>query len=259
MTMRMLFLGVALAGGLALGAGSPASAGTTIISGFNTGASTAQNVDFVNTGGGNASFYTISSASSDTPGATATRFSFFNDPTLPDYLDLPSLFTLNATVTSTPAGFDGATYTQVGVSGNMSFVYNGPNQVLDGFNLISGVTPLFSVSFTNAWIQGDGGVGGLMLTVANGGAASFVSPIYDLSGYVPSTDEFTLHLGNVAPNFSIGPGGGLASFKAHIAGEFQAATVVPEPGTWALMILGMFGAGGVLRSRRRRLDLANAA
>jgi hypothetical protein len=28
---------------------------------------------------------------------------------------------------------------------------------------------------------------------------------------------------------------------------------VPEPATWAMMLLGVFGIGGVLRVRRRRL------
>lgn len=229
---------------------APASASTTIIAGFDTGASTAQNFDFVNTGGGNANIYSISSAASNTPGAAAVRFSFFNNPSTVDFLDLPALFSFNATVTNTPASFDGATYTQTGVTGNMSFVYNGASQVLDGFNLVQGVTTLFSVNFTNAWIQGDGGVGGLAITVGNGGHATFNSSIYDLSNYQPGKNEYTLHLGNVDPHFGIsGAGEALDSFKTHAAGEFQ-TDAVPEPATWGLMILGFGGAGAMLRRRR---------
>jgi hypothetical protein len=103
--------------------------------------------------------------------------------------------------------------------------------------------------------------------VANGGNANFVSSIYDLSDTIPGTDEFTLHLGNFAPNFgssdpSTGCSAGscthvgttsLNSFTAHAGGDFQfAAATVPEPATWGLMLVGFGGIGGLLRSSRRR-------
>lgn len=236
---------------------APASATTNIIAGYDTGASTAANFDFVNTGAKSANVYTISSAASNVPGAAAVRFSFFNNPATVDFLDLPALFTLNGSVTNTAATFDGATYTQTGINGSMNFVYNGANQVLDGFNLVHGVTNLFSVNFTDAWIQGNGGVGGIDITVANGGHATFTSSIFDLSNYEQATNEYTLHLGTVNPNFDkvFTSGQALASFKAHSAGEYQSA-MVPEPATWGLMILGFAGAGAMLRSQRRKLVAA---
>ena len=51
--------------------------------------------------------------------------------------------------------------------------------------------------------------------------------------------------------FNAGAGQALDSFNANGGGNFDAITgVVPEPGTWALMILGFGGAGAMLRRRR---------
>ena len=49
--------------------------------------------------------------------------------------------------------------------------------------------------------------------------------------------------------------GAEARYLADMQGAFEVqgdATAVPEPATWALMIIGFGGAGAMLRSRRRR-------
>jgi hypothetical protein len=49
-----------------------------------------------------------------------------------------------------------------------------------------------------------------------------------------------------------------ATYTGQITFAPQVAAVVPEPGTWALMILGFGGAGAILRTRRPRGTTAPA-
>ncbi|MGZ6018130.1 MAG: PEPxxWA-CTERM sorting domain-containing protein [Phenylobacterium sp.] len=244
--------------------GSSAQA-AVIFASFDTGTSNANNIDWVSTGTGG-SIFSTSSATSNTLGAAAVKFTFLGDPSLADFDHLNAALTLSGSVTNTPAMFDGATYTQTAINnGSFSFLYTGPSETLDGKTLVKNSTVLFSGTFSGAWIQGAGGVGGLDVTIANGGNAVFSSSIYDLSNAVPGSDEFTFHLGTVTPNFaSTNPStsctGGvcanpgttsLNSFRAHAGGDFQDLQLtVPEPATWALMIMGFGGAGVMLRRRR---------
>jgi hypothetical protein len=245
-------------------AAAPAQAAVILFASFDTGTSNASNIDWVRSGAGG-HLFTTSTGTGNALGAAAVKFTFLGDPALPDFDSLKAQLTLSASVTNTPAQFDGSTYTQTGLdNGTFKFVYSGVTQTLDGVHLVQNSTVLMSGTFNDAWIQGIGGVGGLDVSIANGGAANFVSSIYDLSGTVPGSDEFSLHLGNVAPHFgSTNPSTncGLAgcahvgttalnSFRAHAGGDFQFAAV-PEPSSWALMILGFGGAGVLLRRRRQ--------
>ena len=237
---------------------APSQATTVIFAGFDTGNSNAPNLKFANKGASDpdsALVYTTATPNGG-PGAANVRFSFFDDPALGDFFDLAAKFTLTGSVTDTPAGFDGATYTQTGVNGSFQFVYSGPTQVLDGVSLVKNSTVLFGGTFTNAWFQGFGGVGGLALTHTNGGTANFFSDIYPVSQFAADTEAFTFHLGVVSPVFArANPGSALRSFRAHMAGEFQ-ADIVPEPAAWGLMILGFGCAGTILRTRRRAFAIA---
>lgn len=252
---------------------APADAAVLLFASFNTGTSNTANIDWVRGTGANAAnghLFTTSTATGTTLGAAAVKFTFLGDPALPDFDNLKANFTLNATVSHTPAQFDGSTYTQTGLdNGTFSFVYAGPTETLDSIHLVKNVTVLLSGTFNDAWMQGAGGVGGLDVTVGNGGSAHFVSSIYDLSQSKPGSDEFALHLSNVTPHFSaVNPSTGcvnticshigttaLNSFRAHDGGDFQFNSV-PEPSTWALMIVGFGGAGAMLRQRRRTAALA---
>ena len=252
-----------------LGAASAASAAVTIIADFHKNTSTANNFDYVVTGPDSAHIFTTSTATATTPGGAKVKFSFDNDPALPDFTDLVSTFNFDATVTNTPAFAGSGTVTQNGINGTFSFVYGGPSQSLDGFNLVKDVTTLFSGTFSNAWIQGQGGVGGIDVTIANNGSATFSSSIYDLSKFVPHTDEYTLSLGtasltSVDPSTGCDKLGhncshvgttGLKAFRSFATGDFQAAAV-PEPATWGLMLVGFGGMGAMLRNRRRMAAVA---
>lgn len=248
-------LGAALA--LTLGA-TTAQAATIMFSDFDTGQSTTKNLRFVRGAGANidsATIYTTSTATATTPGAAAVRFSFLDEPSLSGFSDLAASFTLNGSVTHSAALYDNVTYTQKNINGTFKFVYAGPTTVINGYNLVQNQSVLFSGTFNNAWIQGSGGVGGMDVTVSNGGSATFASNYYDVGRFEPGTDEFTFKLGTItAPLGRANANAALNSFRAHVTGSFQAG--VPEPATWALMITGFFGAGAALRSNRRRKALA---
>jgi hypothetical protein len=241
------------ASALALGLSAlaaPSMASSVIFADYDTGASNARNFIFTSTGD-DATFSTTATASGGA-GAANVFFSYLGDPSLSGFFDLPAQLDLHGTVTDTAASFNGVNYTQTGLNGEFSFVFNGADgTVVNGHtlhNTIGNRTVLFSGNFSNAFVSGSTGVGGIEVTVGNGGHANYFSDFYDLSKF---TDfEYTFHLGAVNPAFGATPGNTLNSFRAHVAGEFQG--VVPEPATWALMILGFGGAGAMLRSQRRR-------
>ncbi|MGZ3377441.1 MAG: hypothetical protein ACXU8S_12660, partial [Phenylobacterium sp.] len=208
---------------------TPADAAVVLFASFNTGTSNTSNIDWVKNGSGG-KLFTTSTGTANSVGAAAVKFTFLGDPALPDFDALKANFTLQGTVTNTPAMFDGSTYTQTGIdNGSFSFVYAGPTETLDNIHLVKNVTVLMSGTFNDAWLQGAGGVGGLDVTIGNGGSAHFTSSIYDLANTKPGSDEFTLHLGNVAPKFgAVNPSTGctnsvcthvgttaLNSFRAH--------------------------------------------
>jgi hypothetical protein len=249
--LNKALLGAAAA--LALSA-STAQAATIMFSDFDTGSSTTKNLRFVRGSGVNAdsaSIYTTSTATATTAGAAAVLFSFLDEPALSGFSDLAANFTLTGSVTHTPATLSGGTYTQTGINGQFKFVYAGPTTTINGYNLVQNSSVLFSGTFTNAWIQGNGGVGGMDVTVANGGSATFASDYYNVAQFEPGTDEFTFKLATItAPLGRANATSALNSFRAHVTGSFQAG--VPEPATWAMMIMGFFGSGAMVRASRRR-------
>lgn len=146
---------------------------------------------------------------------------------------------LNLTAVSTDALVVGPPFTQTGLNGTFEFRSTDLSTVL------------LRGTFTNYWIQGFvGGRSGSLDSVA--GSADFYSEVAALGGI--DDDNFAFSFSNVTAPFSI-TNGKLNSFTANnVVGTFGGA--VPEPGTWALMILGFGGAGFMLRSRRREISAA---
>jgi hypothetical protein len=195
-----------------------------------------------------------------TPGSIAIRFNFQLDQ-LADFNNLNAVLTVNAREVGNVASFTGApdnVVTQTGIDGNtestgFSIIYTGPNTTLNGYEVNTGAN-LLSAKFTNIWIQG--------VRVANAGAASDSDPT---PGTITFTSDFlnfgttvqrglSWDLTSIAPVLGFQAGKALPSFSASIAGSFSAEGI-PEPMTWALMIMG-FGAAGAMLRRRRALALA---
>jgi len=92
----------------------------------------------------------------------------------------------------------------------------------------------------------------------NGGSASMIStdpssPISYSSSLLdlPTFDlkNFSLSFTGITPAFSVDANGYGTAFNANIAGSF-AGSVVPEPGVWAMLVLG-FGLTGAMMRRRQ--------
>jgi hypothetical protein len=181
------------------------------------------------------------------------NFFTFLLPSLSGLGFLPADFSLTATSTAGPAtqAPGPGTWTQTGLSGSFSYLYAGSNVTIGSISLTTGENLLSGV-FTNAWIQGAGASGSTNLSIGNGGSACFTSALFATACGPTDGSEFAFNMLNVAPGFGAAPDQGLTSFTAYGNGTFS----IPEPGTWALMIMGFGGAGAVLRQRRRVVALA---
>ncbi|RAK66524.1 PEPxxWA-CTERM sorting domain-containing protein [Phenylobacterium kunshanense] len=151
-------------------------------------------------------------------------------------------------------------YEQWEVAGQFSFTadsdfsYNGTDYAA-GTNLLSAV-------FTGADFGGAGNRGFFLAQKGLAGAqVNFSSDILSQAAQY-TMDTFSFNLSQAIPNFNITGcntplsicDASIESNGGNIRGTFSAA--IPEPGTWALMILGFGGAGAMLRSRRQSLVAA---
>jgi hypothetical protein len=142
-------------------------------------------------------------------------------------------------------------------SGTFSVAYNDANPsapfTLTGLNLTIGST-LFTTA--NTWVlQSPGG-----FNIAGG---------FQFQGFsvLEGTDDFTLSFvtsgGQLVPYFFESTRAGLtgigSSDVAHGLAVTQLTGAVPEPATWAMMILGFGGIGFAMRRRRKPALLSQVA
>ncbi|HEX3367853.1 PEPxxWA-CTERM sorting domain-containing protein [Phenylobacterium sp.] len=193
-------------------------------------------------------------------GTGSTSFSFENSgPVLNLLAFVPANFNFTATATGAPAGFSGAPndlWTQTGLSGSFSYTFSGTTGTMFGGTTLTNGENLLSGTFTNAWIQGNGGSGSTNLSVGNGGHMTFTSTV-DPALASAINPEFAYTLLAVTPNFgATSSSAALESFTGKGDGEFSFTTAVPEPAAWSLMIMGFGGLGALLRQRRRQAYVA---
>ena len=135
-----------------------------------------------------------------------------------------------------------------------AFTYNGLSGQTLGFDLSDN-----ALAFTEAEFR---------LFVGQGTATEATLTFFDTTGgqfqetfAIPANGFFNAYAidGQLIDYFSFSANGSIQDVRqirlggvASLDGGGGGAGVVPEPGTWALMILGFGGAGSVLRLQRRR-------
>jgi hypothetical protein len=178
----------------------------------------------------------------------------FTSPFFPALLSQHAIFSLSALAVH-PSVEVGGTLLQAIATGDFSFTRTTP---------FGGGTNLLSAHFTNAIITGStNGTTATFLASQPGGSSTvtFTSDFLNFSG---SNDRgFSFSFSGINP--SLPPNGGtlLPDWSGDATGTFSVdiatqRTLVPEPGSWALLIMGFGGAGAMLRLKRRTLAVIRA-
>ncbi|MBB6226928.1 PEPxxWA-CTERM sorting domain-containing protein [Polymorphobacter multimanifer] len=163
-----------------------------------------------------------------------------------------STLKLDATLPSQTGG-SGA-FSLSGLSGTMAFTANDPVSYLSATG-----TNLLTVFFSDAALNGTIGAstGGVSGSTVGGSTISFTSDFLDFSALTAA--DMSLSLSAVFSTFgNFGTPSRLRNFRATLGGQFSsdpAQALIPEPGTWAMLVAG-FGLVGVSVRRRRRVLIA---
>lgn len=179
-------------------------------------------------------------------------FNFLESPALAAFGDLRSAWTLSATETGAVAFGPIALGT---FDGDFSLIYSGPTQTMGGITISTGAN-LLSGTFLGSVFTGYGSSGSLVDSTLAGGLVSYTS---DFLTFDPSGDQgLSLAFTSITPPVHV-VNGRLTDFTAVTSANFAADSSisvvggpgVPEPATWAIMLVGLGGLGATLRMNRR--------
>ena len=167
----------------------------------------------------------------------------FNDALFNDGAGTQALLTIHGAATTPGLSMALPNFTQASIDGFFEY-----RRKSDNVLLLRG-------DFTNFWLTGmNGDKAGNLTSV--GGHLDLTSAVTDLSHI--REDNVVFGFTNVSPKFGItgtGSNAELNSFKAgNLTGSFGGA--VPEPASWALMIMGFGGVGALVRRRKMSAALA---
>ena len=210
-----------------------------------------------------ATFYSISTATSKVPGPVDVKFSFINEGSALDTAvnGVTAMLTLSGT-TDGPAVLDAHSHQlEEFVSG--TFILRSTTAITVGHQTYGAGKILLQGSFGNANLEGKNSQG----SVNGDNDASFgdtLSYSSDFVTFAPTANlDITLGLTSIVPALADAKVGtyALKTFKTDANGQFSAdpspkVNAVPEPASWALMIVG-FGLAGA--SIRRRTQVQTAA
>jgi PEP-CTERM motif len=190
------------------------------------------------------------------PGAPV-QFSF---QTIPGMSNLPATLTFTGTVIDTPAtNYGGQFLTQYGLNGSFEFSYAGTTPLTYNGKTYGAGADLLSGSFTSANISGqiNASAGNVDDATSSGDVLGLTS---DLLSFGSGDRSYSFSLTSIDPTLSAGSGLSLSSFEAVGTGNFEAALSlgggaggVPEPSTWAMIIVGLGALGATLRRRSNSL------
>ena len=190
-------------------------------------------------------------------GVSANTYFTFLAPALSALANLPALFTLSATAPDgDPAVLASDQLAEENLSGTFSFTYTGSTPLMVGSHVYMTGANLLSGTFSGAELVGPaaGSTGSFQDAILSGGTVAFTS---DIASFATTGDKgISLELTSVLPIFNAFPGQSLSSFSAVSTGSFASELNggggggVPEPATWAAMLIG-FGAIGISARRSR--------
>ena len=205
--------------------------------------------------GTSATFFSTTASNPSAYGLADVKFNF-HDPLLAALGSLDATFSfLGKTPVNDPALTVGNLLIESGLSGDFAFTYTGvkPLKVghttyFTGANLLSGSISNFDMTLSK------GGTSGSAFGSTPNSTIVYTSDFLDFTN-APNRD-LSIALVAAKPKFYADPGAAARTFSADSHGLFSADGVrvtaaIPEPSTWALMLLGFFGAGTLIRNRRQ--------
>jgi hypothetical protein len=171
-------------------------------------------------------------------------------------------FTFHASTTdlatSSNGNLPGAILEQRGFGGSFTLTYLGLGLTPLPTCLSGPCTNLLSGTFTGGVLLGHQGSShveesdGTQLVFQT---LTLSSDFYNFGG--AATESFSVALDPTNPPLNFNPGTGLIdNFNGVGTGSAGFGIAVPEPGTWALMIMGFGGVGAMIRRRRQGLAFA---
>jgi PEP-CTERM motif len=210
----------------------------------------------------NSSFYTIATPGSTTAGTVGVEFSFINLGSVYDNTVKNVVADLNWTSASSSAA-QNAFGLAIQPNNGGSFTITSTAPITLGSTTYAAGSVLLAGTYTGGGISGAKGStsGGFDVSSAagSGGTVTFTS------AFLTFNDETSLDAAlNLTSVTTPGANAGLASeaygtdgletFKTDVGGSFSAdpgaQTIgVPEPASWAMMLLGLGAIGGLLRRR----------
>jgi len=129
-------------------------------------------------------------------------------------------------------------------SGSITFILLAPQLGMSGPSVNA-----LQVTFVDAAFETPPGAGAptLQADSAAGSVITYMSDFADLSG--TTAEDFALSFSGSSQSLNLAVGR-LPNFSFSGSGTFAADVPVPEPASWALMLVGFGAIGGAIRSRR---------
>jgi hypothetical protein len=131
---------------------------------------------------------------------------------------------------------------------NLTFVFGSTtsNVTPASFSFTGGPLTLASPNFTPSFTEFQ------VATDSNGNITSWAIVIGLGGGGQINIDNVTSGIQDIGDQVAMGS----VSDRNNVAGQFTIAAAVPEPSTWAMMLLGFFGIGAMTYRRRKSAMLA---